>query len=159
LRLRVIAVGRARRGPARDLFDDYAARIARLGPGLGFGGFELCELSQSRAATPAERIGEEGHAILETAGGARLCVLDERGDNAASTELAHWLGAERDAGTAEFAFAIGGPDGIAEEVCARAARTIAFGRATWPHLLARAMIAEQIYRVLTILGRHPYHRL
>ena len=158
MRLVVIAVGRNRAGPARDLFDDYAARIRKLGPGQGIQGFDLIEIAESRAATPALRAEREGQEILDVAAPAQICVFDERGEDLPSTDVARLISRERDGGTAAIALVIGGPDGLAEPVRDRAARIIAFGRATWPHLLARAMLAEQVYRALTILGRHPYHR-
>jgi 23S rRNA (pseudouridine1915-N3)-methyltransferase len=158
LRISLIAVGRARAGPARELYEDYAGRIRIIGPAQGVQGFELVEIAESRAATPSERLAREGSAIARSAGDCPTLVLDERGENMASTDLARWLGEARDAGSDRLAFVIGGADGLSGEVRSGARRTIAFGRATWPHLMVRAMLAEQVYRALTILGRHPYHR-
>ena len=90
--------------------------------------------------------------------GAVLVALDERGRDLASTELAERLGAWRDDGIREAGFVIGGPDGLAPAVTERADLLLAFGRATWPHMLVRAMLAEQLYRAASILAGHPYHR-
>ena len=158
MQLSLVAIGRARAGPARALFDDYAERIRKAGPGLGIRGFKLLERPESRASTAPERMKSEGKAIIEATTAATTVVLDEGGENITSAEFARWFGQERDCGTADLAFVIGGPDGLSDPVRNNASRAIAFGRATWPHLMARALLAEQIYRALTILGRHPYHR-
>lgn len=158
MQLSLIAIGRARTSPAQALFDDYAGRIRKIGPGLGFRSFDLLERPESRASTTTERIEGEGRSIIEATPAAKTVVLDERGENLTSTAFARWLGQERDGGTTALAFVIGGPDGLSQSVQNRASRAIAFGRATWPHLMVRALLVEQIYRALTILGRHPYHR-
>lgn len=158
MRLVILAVGRDRRGPSRALFDHYAGRIRRIGPGLGFRGFDLVEIAEGRGSAGPRRREIEGEAIIGALSAPCVAALDERGDDVTSADLARWLERERDGGTEAMAFVIGGADGLCEAVRARADRTIAFGRATWPHLMVRAMLAEQIYRVLTILGRHPYHR-
>lgn len=158
MRISLIAVGRARAGAARQLYEDYAGRIRIIGPAQGVRAFELVEIAESGAAAPTVRIAREGSAIARSAGDAPTVVLDERGENIASTALARWLGDTRDAGADRLAFVIGGADGLSGELRSGALRTIAFGRATWPHLMVRAMLAEQVYRALTILGRHPYHR-
>ena len=87
-----------------------------------------------------------------------LLVLDETGENVSSEKLASALGRMRDDGVAAAAFVIGGADGHSDAVRARAGRMISFGAATWPHMLVRAMLAEQLYRAMTILSGHPYHR-
>ena len=85
-------------------------------------------------------------------------ALDERGRDLTSVAFAERLGRWRDDGVRDLAFVIGGADGLAPAVRDRAALTLAFGRATWPHMLVRTMLAEQIYRAQTILTGHPYHR-
>ena len=84
--------------------------------------------------------------------------MDERGRDLKSRELADRIGRWRDDGVQDLAFAIGGADGLSQAVRDRADLLLAFGRATWPHMLVRAMLAEQIYRAQTILSGHPYHR-
>ena len=157
MKIALLAVGRARHGPIRDLFEDYADRIRKIGPGLGVRGFDLRELAEAKATSRAERIDIEAGAVLQALAGSRPILLDETGSDLSSAELARWIGAERDRAS-DLAFVIGGPDGVSPALKQAAARTVAFGRATWPHQLVRVMLAEQIYRALTILGRHPYHR-
>ena len=152
------AVGRLKAGPERELFDRYAKRAGALGPGLGLA-LSFRECGESRAASAPERRAAEARALLEAAGkGAALCLLDERGAAMTSAAWAGGIAAARDAGRATYAVLIGGPDGLDAEI-ARAARVVvSFGGLTWPHQLFRVMAAEQIYRCLTILAGHPYHR-
>jgi len=90
--------------------------------------------------------------------GAHVVLLDARGKGMTSEDFAEMLGSMRDVGTKDLAFVIGGPDGLAPLPGKKAGRSMAFGPQTWPHLLARALLSEQIYRALTILAGHPYHR-
>ena len=90
--------------------------------------------------------------------GATIVALDERGRAEPSEAFAKRLGHWRDAGVGDIAFLIGGAGGLAPEIRESAAHTLAFGPATWPHMLARVMLAEQLYRAVTILSGHPYHR-
>ncbi len=85
-------------------------------------------------------------------------LLDAKGKGMTSEDFAEMLGALRDAGTRDLAFVIGGPDGLCPLPGKKSGRSLAFGPQTWPHLLVRAMLAEQVYRALTILAGHPYHR-
>ncbi len=108
---------------------------------------------------PAERArAEEARLLLDAIGGATLIALDEHGAGWSSAELAARIGRWRDEGESELAFAIGGADGHGPALLEKAAVTLAFGRMTWPHRLARIMLAEQIYRAQQILTGHPYHR-
>lgn len=159
MRLRIVAVGRLKAGPERDLVERYWDRAAKSGRALGFTRLDSKELTESRAARADDRRAEEATAVLGEIGeGAALVVLDETGRSVGSAEFARFLAERRDAGAAEIAFAIGGPDGHGEAVRRRADLTIAFGAMTWPHQLVRLMLAEQIYRAITILSGHPYHR-
>ena len=159
MHLSLIAIGRARAGPTQSVYEQYAGRVRKIGPGLGFRSFDLLERPESRASTATERVQNEGHALMQATQADKAAILDEHGDNLDSVQFARWLGRERDSGTSALAFVIGGPDGLSDLVRNSASRTIAFGRVTWPHLLVRALLVEQIYRALTILGRHPYHRI
>jgi len=126
---------------------------------VGLTGFDVRELDESRARRPEERKIEEGRSLLSLAPvGARLVALDERGTNATSEAFAHDLARARDTGTPAYAVLIGGPDGLDPELRARVGLILAFGAMTWPHQLVRVMAAEQIYRAITILAGHPYHR-
>jgi 23S rRNA (pseudouridine1915-N3)-methyltransferase len=154
MKLWLAAVGRARPGPLRELYEDYAARL-----GAPFGPLSLREIEVRPALPPDQRRAREGEQLLGAVpAGAILVALDERGRDFSSEELAGRLAAWREQAVADLAFLIGGADGHAEPVRARADLLLAFGRATWPHLLVRVMLAEQLYRARTILEGHPYHR-
>ena len=90
--------------------------------------------------------------------GAQVVLLDAKGKGMTSEDFAEMIGALRDAGTKHLVFVIGGPDGLGALPKIRPGRSLAFGPQTWPHLLVRAMLAEQVYRALSILAGHPYHR-
>ena len=150
MRLRVIAVGRARKGAERELFDRYAARIR---PALA-----LDEVETKKALRPAEQPSAEAALIAAKLNGAeRVVALDERGDALGSEALSERLGRWRDAGVREAAFLIGGAYGLTDALRERADLRIAFGPATWPHLMVRAMLAEQLYRAEAIRLGAPYH--
>ncbi|RMD46681.1 MAG: 23S rRNA (pseudouridine(1915)-N(3))-methyltransferase RlmH [Alphaproteobacteria bacterium] len=155
MRLRLIAVGRLRAGPERELVDDWLARAGRGGRALGFGPIEEIEIDERRHRTPAAQA-EAIRAALPA--GAALCVLDERGRTLSSPEFAARLAGWRDAGRPAAALVIGGADGLTPELRAQADLVLSFGPMVWPHMLARAMLAEQLYRAVTILAGTPYHR-
>jgi len=155
----VIAVGRMKQGPERELADRYASRFNESGRRLGFRGLDIRELPESRARDPAQRIAEEAEAIRNLLpDDTVLIALDERGDSIDSASFARHLGDWRDQSQAAAAFLIGGADGLSPELRRKAKLRIAFGRATWPHQLVRVLLLEQIYRAATILAGHPYHR-
>lgn len=151
----IAAVGRLRSGPERDLAQDYAARAGAAGRGVGLGPVEIVEV-ESRP--PGDSRKEAAALLKATPDGARTILLDERGENWSSRELADRLGRWRDEGVPAAAFWIGGADGAAQTLKDQAALKLAFGRQTWPHRLVRAMICEQVYRAVMILGPNPYHR-
>lgn len=159
MRLLVAAVGKAGPGPERDLIERYAERARHQGRALGITRLDMVELAESRAKSVAERRAAEAEAIVGLLPpSAVLVALDERGSNLSSAALSQALDRWRTDGAPTVAFTIGGPDGHGQAVLGRAHLTIAFGAATWPHLLVRAMLLEQIFRSLTILSGHPYHR-
>lgn len=157
MRLALIAVGRLKAGPERDLVERYRERADALARGLGFSSLELVEIAESRARREADRRAEEGTALLSKAGGASI-AFDERGASLTSAALAARVTAWRDGGRDGLAWVIGGPDGLDETVRERADLLLSFGALTLPHQLVRILVAEQIYRTLTILAGHPYHR-
>ena len=158
MRLTVIAIGRLKQGPERELAERYRERFDDVGRKLGFRGIEIHEIPESRARDAATRMAEEAAAVIallpEKYG---LIALDERGKSIDSAAFAQHLGRFRDAATDVF-FVIGGADGLSPELRGKAKLVIAFGAATWPHQMVRVMLLEQIYRAATILAGHPYHR-
>jgi 23S rRNA (pseudouridine1915-N3)-methyltransferase len=159
MRLLVAAVGRLKAGPERSLCERYLGRANAAGRGIGLAPLEVREVAESNSKHAKDRIAEEGRSLLAlAASGARQIVLDARGRNLTSEEFAARLAALRDQGAREAVFFIGGADGLAEPVRKGADLVLAFGAATIPHQLARILLAEQIYRAITILSGHPYHR-
>jgi len=150
VRLTLIAVGRAKRGPEQELFNAY---LKRLRPGL-----DLIEVEEKRPLSGAELMAREAELIAEKIpDGAFLVALDERGKAQKSRQFAEKFGDLRDSGR-DVAFIIGGADGLDESLRTRADMLLGFGPQTWPHMLVRVMLAEQVYRAQSILAGHPYHR-
>ncbi len=159
MRLLVIAIGRLKQGPERELAERYRERFDDVGRKLGFRGLEVVEIPESRARDAASRISEEATAILAAIPAKSLLVaLDEHGDNLDSGAFARNLGRWRDDQVANTIFIIGGADGLSPDLRRMAKSRMAFGSATWPHQMVRVMLLEQIYRAATILAGHPYHR-
>lgn len=159
MRIMVIAVGRLKQGPERELADRYAARFDDAGRKLGFRGLEVREIPESRARDAATRIAEEAAAIAALMPEKSVLVaLDEHGDSIDSSTFARHLGRWRDESVANTIYVIGGADGLSPELQRKAKLRLAFGKATWPHQLVRVLLLEQIYRAATILAGHPYHR-
>jgi 23S rRNA (pseudouridine1915-N3)-methyltransferase len=151
VKLTIAAIGRAGRGPERDLYDHYAGRIRWP--------LVLRELEEKRKLAPAEMVRREGELLLAAVPpGAVLVALDRRGRSLDSEVFARRLERWRDDSVADIAFLIGGPDGHGEPLLQKASLVLSFGAMTWPHQLARAMLAEQIYRSQQLLAGHPYHR-
>ena len=159
MRLVVIAIGRLKQGPERELAERYRERFDDIGRKLGFRGLEIHEIPESRARDAATRMAEEGTAISAAIPAKSVLVaLDENVDNIDSTVFARHLGRWRDQSAANTIFLIGGADGLSPDLRRRAKLKLAFGSATWPHQMVRVMLLEQIYRAATILAGHPYHR-
>jgi len=158
LRLAILAVGRLKSGPERDLVERYRRRIAGIGRSLGAAGLDVIELPESRARREDDRRAEEAAALLERAGPATLVVFDERGQSPTSESFAQQIRAWRDEGRPALACVIGGPDGLDQTVRRRADLVVSFGMLTLPHQIVRVLVAEQLYRALTIVAGHPYHR-
>ncbi|MGE5370209.1 MAG: 23S rRNA (pseudouridine(1915)-N(3))-methyltransferase RlmH [Chloroflexota bacterium] len=158
MRLGLICVGRLKAGPEREIYARYAERIAALRR-IGLDGLDLREIDESKAKSPAERMAREGEEMLaQLPAEAGLVVFDERGKAADSAAFAGFVGRERDAGRKALWFAIGGSEGLDGAVRARATAVFSFGAMTLPHQFVRILAAEQIYRAMTILSGHPYHR-
>jgi len=148
MRMTIVAVGRAKAGPERDLVQHYLKRMAQP--------LDLKEV-EAKAANDAKR--SEGEKLLAAAPkDAVIVALDERGKELSSRQLADRIAGWRDDGIRDIVFLIGGADGLDGRVRERADLLLSFGRVTWPHMLMRGMLAEQIYRAQCILAGHPYHR-
>lgn len=160
MRLVVIAIGRLKQGPERDLAQRYRERFDDIGRKLGFRGLEIHEIPESRAREAAARIAEEAAAIAALIPDkSSIIALDERGDAMDSASFAQHLGRWRDESVPGTVFLIGGADGLSPDLRRKARLSVAFGKATWPHQMVRVMLLEQIYRAATILSGHPYHRV
>jgi len=159
MRLMVAAIGRLRDGPERELAERYRKRAAQLGRRIGFRNTEVVEIRESRAQDVGKRMLEESIALMNVIPDrAMTVILDERGESLDSAALAALLRRWRDDGRPAAVFVIGGDDGLAASLRDKATLRLAFGAATWPHQLVRVMLLEQIYRAVTILSGHPYHR-
>ncbi len=159
MRVQICAVGRLKAGPEKLLIDDYMSRLDAAGRAIGIAALPVAEVEEKRKLDAAALMAREAELLSGAmAKGATLVALDERGKTESSEAFAKRLGAWRDGGTADIAFVIGGANGLAPQMREKAAHVMAFGAMTWPHMLARVMLAEQLYRAITILSGHPYHR-
>jgi len=156
MRISICAVGRLRAGPERALLDDYLKRFERTGRGLGLTFGALHEVEDKKGGgKPAEAL------LLDKVipANARRILLDERGKVMTSPAFATRLADERDNGCSDLVFVIGGADGLAPDFLATADMKLSFGAMVWPHMLARVMLSEQLYRAASILAGSPYHRV
>ena len=160
MQLGMICVGKMKAGPERDLLDRYCDRIAKGAPQLGITWAGITEIAESRATDAKTRKSQEAEVIISQVRSERaaLLVLDESGRDLASSDWAGKIERYRDDGFAKCLLLIGGPDGHDGQLRARAQKTISFGKQTMPHQLVRIIAAEQLYRAVTILIGHPYHR-
>jgi len=159
LEILVLAVGRLKAGPERELCERYLERAGKVGPRLGLKGFAVEEIPESRAGRPEDRVAAEAGALIARfARDDRVVCLDAAGETPDSATFAAWLARDAAASLPRTVFLIGGPDGLGRAVLDRSDRLVSFGRVTWPHQLARILLAEQLYRATTILSGHPYHR-
>lgn len=132
---------------------DYAARATAGSRALGLGLVEIIEVESRKPGKAAEAT-----ALLAKLDGGHLVACDEHAPTRTSRDIARWIGELRDGGERKLTFVVGGADGLGEDVLKAADARLAFGPQTWPHALARVMLAEQIYRAVTILAGGPYHR-
>lgn len=159
MRIAILAAGLARGTPQNSLVEEYLTRARSIGRQQGVVSLSVEEVAVSKLREARARIVEEGEKLAgRIPQGAHIIALDARGKGLTSEAFAEMLGAMRDAGARDLAFLIGGPDGLDLGAAVKPGRSLAFGPQTWPHLLVRVMLAEQIYRALTILAGHPYHR-
>jgi 23S rRNA (pseudouridine1915-N3)-methyltransferase len=158
MRITIAAIGRMKNGPERELVARYLERAQGSGKPLALTGFDVIELSESRAGSAAARKAEEAKGLRAALPDGITVMLDERGKSLTSdgfaTQLARW----RDDGRPAVSFVIGGADGIDPDYVRGADLSLSFSPMVWPHQLVRIMLAEQLYRATTILSGHPYHR-
>ena len=159
MRIVVAAVGRIKQGPERELAERYRKRAADAGRKAGISAIDVIEIKESRAADPGRRMLEESIAIANViAEDAAVVIMDGRGESMSSSAFAGRLQGWRVQDIPAVTFIVGGHDGLAPTLREKSSLAIAFGAATWPHQLARIMLLEQIYRAMTIIVGHPYHR-
>lgn len=148
MKIHLLAVGRLKASPQRDLFDEYVKRLSWK--------FQLHEIETPKGATSAQ---EEPYILKALPDDAFIVALDERGESHASPDFAkkieNWT---QQAPGNEIWFMIGGADGFSPLIRKRAKILLSFGKQTWPHMLVRVMLMEQIYRAQQIIAGHPYHR-
>jgi 23S rRNA (pseudouridine1915-N3)-methyltransferase len=153
LKITLLAVGKLGRTAEQALAAAYAERATAVGRSLGLGPVELIEVEARKPGKAAE-----AEALSAHFADAHLIAMDEHGQSLTSREWANRLATLRDQGTKCVVFAIGGAEGLDSSVIRAARERLAFGPQTWPHALARLMLAEQVYRATTILAGQPYHR-
>ena len=158
MRLSIAAVGRMKAGPERELVGRYLERAVGGGKPLALTGFDVIELTESRASSAPSRKADEAKALRAVLPEGIVVALDERGKAIASEPLAHKIGRWRDDGRPAVSFVIGGADGLDPQFVVQADLVLSFSPLTWPHQMVRIMLAEQLYRTTTILSGHPYHR-
>lgn len=158
MHLSVIAVGKLKAGPEKSLAEDYRTRAEGLGRKVGITKLTVTDFGESQHPTATARIADEArHIAAALPPKAFVIVLDERGPSLSSEAFATILKRQIDSG-ADITVVIGGPDGHAAETRDNADLLVSFGAMTWPHRLVRVMLFEQIYRAVTIMAGHPYHR-
>jgi len=159
MRILLLAIGRMKAGPERELLTRYLERASHIIRPAGLTGLDWREIEESRARRAEDRKAEEAAALKAAMpAGAQIIFLDERGRSQSSPDFANQISLKRDQGCPALVFVIGGPDGIDLDLL-KQGTSLAFGAMTWPHQLVRILLSEQIYRALTILTGHPYHRI
>jgi 23S rRNA (pseudouridine1915-N3)-methyltransferase len=159
MKLTILAVGRLKTGPETVLFDRYCERIRLSGRRIGITELSIRQIAESQARSSALRREDE---TLRLSGALdatdQLILLDERGKDMSSMEFSEMIARNLESSANRLVFAIGGPDGFADGIQMRAFLRLRLGRMTWPHQIVRILLAEQIYRAVTITSGHPYHR-
>ncbi|MET3589670.1 23S rRNA (pseudouridine1915-N3)-methyltransferase [Bartonella silvatica] len=159
MQISIFAVGRMKKGAEHKLVEHYLDRFSTSSRVVGWHLKKLQEISESRAQTVCQRMEEEGKKLIAfLPEKCRLIVLDERGKSISSPAFSEKLRSYSDEGVRDLIIALGGPDGHSEEIRKRADFLLSFGFMTWPHQIARILLTEQLYRAVTIVSNHPYHR-
>ncbi len=155
MQIQICAVGKMKAGPEKALVEDYLTRFNRIGRNFGFGSIELKEIEDRKGGGAAAEAILLDRAVPKNS---FVCILDERGQTYSSPQFAEQLSNWRDRGIDGVSFIIGGADGIDLDLRVRSDISISFGKMVWPHMLARVMLTEQLYRAATIIAGSPYHR-
>lgn len=151
MKLTIAAVGRLRSGPEQQLIDSYVSKLPWR--------VDVREVDAKSKVEGAVRLKREAELLANVIpDGAKIVCLDSRGKIQTSEDFARRLGDWRDEGERDIAFVIGGSDGLDPVLLKRANLSLSFGAVTWPHMLARVLVVEQLYRAHCILTGHPYHR-
>ena len=159
MKFRIAAIGKLKSGPEKLLAEDYAGRIAAMGKKAAITEIKISDWAESQKPDAALRmIEEEAQLWSAVPQGAYVIALDERGKAHTSEAFAAHIEKLRDRSISDIVFLLGGPDGHSPKTRTKADELLALGPMTWPHRLARIMLLEQIYRSVTILLNHPYHR-
>lgn len=160
MRLDIVAVGQMRGTSEEALITAHSARAIKAGRQMGFDGPYLTEVRERKGASGTAKQKEE-LLLLENALDQRkglVVMLDESGQKLTSRDFAEKLKNWQETGTPQVTFVIGGADGLSDDLRQRSDAMLSLGAMTWPHMLARALLCEQIWRAISILGNHPYHR-
>ena len=160
MRLEILAVGQMRGTSEEQLVTTYTDRAIKAGRQMGFDGPHLSEVKERKGASGEAKQRQEAglvQAALAQRQGLTV-MLDETGKTMSSRAFASRLKAWQETGAPQITFVIGGADGLTDELRQSADVTLSLGAMTWPHMLARALLCEQIWRAISILGNHPYHR-
>ena len=157
MKISILAVGRLKSGAEQTQFNRYFDLFNAAARGVGMPPMAVVEIGESRIASPVERRDAEAQELLKRVGRSRLVILDEQGQSLTSYEFTAMISRIRDEAL-DVAFAIGGPDGHGEALKKAAHFQLSLGRMTLPHGLVRIVLAEQLYRAMTIMQGHPYHR-
>lgn len=159
MRLQVLGIGKLKAGPEKTLSLEYQTRLEGLGRKAGITRLTVTDFAESQGQTASQRQTEEAKFLIGAlAPKAFTLVLDERGKPFTSEGFSQLLQRHLDQGTQDLAFLIGGPDGHGAGTRKQAGQLISLSEMTWPHRLVRIMLLEQIYRAVTIMVNHPYHR-
>jgi 23S rRNA (pseudouridine1915-N3)-methyltransferase len=151
MHITIAAIGKHKSGPTLALYEHYIKRLPWK--------VTLKELEVKKQLPPKERKTQEGLLLLNAVQDAEhVIALDERGQELTSSAFAAHMQKKMDQGSSKIAFIIGGADGLDETLLKKSHLTLSFGRITWPHMLMRGLLSEQLYRAYAILHNHPYHR-
>jgi 23S rRNA (pseudouridine1915-N3)-methyltransferase len=150
MRIDVISCGRLKKGPLKDLVDEYQTRIRWS--------LNIFEVESRYREAENQQLEEERKMLDKLDNQAFVVVLDERGNGLKSLDFAKTIEKLQNSGESHIQFIIGGAEGVTDKVRDKANLLLSFGQQTWPHMLARVMLMEQIYRAQQILAGHPYHR-